>query len=227
MALRGGERLKAWRLQSIHERRPGSGDSFSCSGQERRPGGHGARRRRDARNRTDPGERGFADRVCLRVAVVAERFLRRHDDGLVPVGAGEDFAERVVDRVGEDVGARHQGHPEHDRGAGENGAHLALGKAPQQQPSHQPRLLIGSGTSSALRPARGESGAANRLTAYLPYPRISVLRPYARTRVIGGQRRRASRCVWRPGPAETAWTSSVDPVSLFSSHPTTTTGERR
>ena len=73
----------------------------------------------------------------------------RDHDVVALVGRLEDARERVVDRVGEDVGAGHQRHAERDRDRRQQHPQLALHEAAQHQREHQPTDFIRSSACSA------------------------------------------------------------------------------
>ena len=97
---------------------------------------HRARSHRDAVDLTHPLERVLGDRRRLGAfAFEADVSLLARDDG---VGAGvrldENRVERLVDRVGEDVGAAHHRDAQDDRDRGEDGPELPPGHARGARP---------------------------------------------------------------------------------------------
>ena len=91
----------------------------------------------------DLGEQRLRNRGRGRVVRVAERRLAADDRVGVLVRDGEDRVEALLDRVGEDVGARHHRDAEDDRERGQHGAQLAPGESLERDPDHAVRRRSG------------------------------------------------------------------------------------
>ena len=136
----GLERLEAHRHLGSDERRSATAAQALAMHVQQAAGGEDrARRLRDPRRRTHPREHRFVDRRDFRAYPVAEVLRGGDDHRLGFIGRVEDARERVVDGVGEDVGAGHQRDPQRDRDGRQQHAQLALHEAPQHQREHQPR----------------------------------------------------------------------------------------
>ncbi len=140
----GRPALKARRGRRADERGSRGVQPLSAGVEDRREREDRARGVADARNRLDSREHGRGNRLRLHTRCGTERLIRGDDHRLVRVRDREDRAERLVDRVGEDVGPRHQGDAENDRDRGQRGPQLALREAAQHDAGHQPSDFIRS-----------------------------------------------------------------------------------
>ena len=128
-----------------------------CRRTARSPGGSRRPRRRPGTVR-DRVDQALGEPLAGAVAV-AERRLAPHDE----VDAGrvlrEERAERLLQRVGEDVGAAHERDAEDDREGGEGEAHLPGEHALDRRPPHRPHPAPGP-AAAGHRPG---SAAARRV----------------------------------------------------------------
>ena len=158
-ALNRRERVEAGGHLGGHERRRTAlGEPFAVHVEERARREDRAGGLTHARGGAHPREHRFGDRRGFRAAVAPEHLGRRDHDVVAAVGRLEDAGEGLVDRVGEHIGARHQGHAERDRDPGEQYPQLALHEASEHQREHQPRLRAQANSVIGGRQPRPRAG---------------------------------------------------------------------